>query len=87
MYRGDTDDISELRKRDKADRRVIAFFNDASSRDVPLYLAAVTIGELRRGVALIHHRSDLRQAQALERRLDALLAAYDESILPFDADD
>ena len=87
VYLVDTDVISELRKRDKADRRVTEFFNDASSRDVPLYLAAVTIGELRRGVALIHHRGDLRQAQALERRLDALLAEYDESILPFDADD
>ena len=86
MYLVDTDVISELRKKDKADRRVTAFFKSASARDLPLYLAAVTIGELRRGVELIRHRGDTRQANMLERWLDALLAAYSESILSFDAD-
>lgn len=86
MYLVDTDVISELRKKDKADRRVTAFFKDASARDLPLYLAAVTIGELRRGVELIRHRRDTRQARLLERWLDALLAEYSESILSFDAD-
>lgn len=86
MYLVDTDVISELRKKDKADRRVTAFFKDACARDLPLYLAAVTIGELRRGVELIRHRGDTRQARLLERWLDALLAEYSESILSFDAD-
>ena len=86
MYLVDTDVISELRKKDKADRRVTAFFKDASVRDLPLYLAAVTIGELRRGVELMRHRGDTRQAHMLERWLDALLAEYSESVLPFDAD-
>jgi predicted nucleic acid-binding protein len=86
VYLVDTDVISELRKKDKADRRVSAFFKDASARDLPLYLAAVTIGELRRGVELIRHRGDTRQARLLERWLDALLAEYSESILSFDAD-
>ena len=86
MYLVDTNVISELRKKDKADRRVTAFFKDASARDMPLYLAAVTIGELRRGVELIRHRGDIRQARTLERWLDALLAEYSDSILSFDAD-
>ena len=86
VYLVDTDVISELRKKGKADRRVTAFFKDASARDLPLYLAAVTIGELRRGVELIRHRGDTRQARLLERWLDALLAEYSESILSFDAD-
>lgn len=86
MYLVDTDVISELRKKDKADQRVTAFFKDASARDLPLYLAAVTIGELRRGVELIRHRGDTRQAHTLERWLVALLAEYSESILSFDAD-
>src|SRR5690349_4961379 len=42
VYLIDTDVISELRKKDKADRRVTAFFKDAVVRDFPLYLAAVT---------------------------------------------
>jgi predicted nucleic acid-binding protein len=86
VYLVDTDVISELRKKGKADRRVTAFFKDTSARDLPLYLAAVTIGELRRGVELIRHRGDTRQARLLERWLDALLAEYSESILSFDAD-
>ena len=86
MYLVDTDVISELRKKDKANPRVAAFFKDAAANDVPLYLAAVTIGELRRGVELIRYRGDSRQANMLGRWLDALLAEYSESVLPFDAD-
>ena len=86
MYLVDTDVISELRKKDKADRNVAAFFKTAATRDLPLYLAAVTIGELRRGVELIRHRGDTRQAHLLERWLEGLLAEYGEHILPFDAD-
>ena len=86
MYLVDTDVVSELRKKDKADQRVAAFFKDAAVRDVPLYLAAVTIGELRRGVELIRYRGDARQARLLERWLDGLLEHYGENVLPFDAD-
>jgi predicted nucleic acid-binding protein len=86
VYLIDTDVISELRRKDKANSRVTAFFKDATADDLPLYLAAVTIGELRRGVELIRHRGDARQANMLERWLDALLAEYSENVLPFDAD-
>ncbi len=86
MYLIDTDVISQLRRKDKADRRVTTFFKDAAARGLPLWLAAVTIGELRRGVELIRHRGDARQATRLERWLDGLLAEYGESVLPFDAD-
>ena len=86
MYLVDTDVISELRKKDKADRRVVAFFKDAGARDAPLYLSAITVGELRRGVELIRHRGDLRQANTLERWLDDLVVEYAEHVLPFDTE-
>ena len=86
MYLVDTDVVSELRKKGAANPRVIAFFKDAAARDLPLYLAAVTIGELRRGVELIRYRGDSRQANLLERWLDALLAEHGENVLSFDAD-
>jgi toxin FitB len=86
VYLVDTDFVSELRRKDKADRRVVAFFEDAIARDLPLYLSAVTVGELRRGVELIRHRGDARHAGALERWLDRLLADYGDHVLPFDAD-
>ncbi len=84
MYLVDTDVVSELRKRARADRQVTGFFKRASARNVPLYLSVVTIGELRRGVELIRHRSDLRQARMLDRWLDELVAQYAEHILPVD---
>ena len=86
MYLVDTDVISELRRGDKANHGIAAFFSDAANRDVPLYLSAVTIGELRRGVELIRHRGDARQARSLERWLEELVADCGENILPFDAD-
>jgi hypothetical protein len=46
----------------------------------------VTVGELRRGVELIRHRGDVKQAQALERWLARILTDYRESILAFDED-
>ena len=82
----DTDVVSELRKKDNANPGVAAFFSDAAVRDLPLYMTAVTVGELRRGVELIRHRGDLSQARSLERWLEGLVAEYAENILPFDAD-
>ena len=86
MYLIDTDVISELRKKDQANPGVVAFFKEVSSRDVPLYLTVVTIGELRRGVELIRYRGDTKQAQTLERWLTRLLADYRDSVLSFDED-
>ncbi len=86
MYLIDTDVISELRKQDKADRLVVAFFKHAAIRQQSLYLAAVTIGELRRGVEAIRYRGDTLQADLLEHWLDGLLADYSDHILSFDAD-
>ena len=86
VYLIDTDVISELRKKETTNPGVVAFFKEVSSSDAPLYLAAVTIGELRRGVELVRHRGDARQAQMLERWLDTLLADFGDSVLAFDAD-
>ena len=86
MYLIDTDVISELRKRDKANPGVVAFFNEMASSDAPLYVAALTIGELRRGIELVRHRGDVEQAQMLERWLGKLLDEFDDCVLDFDAD-
>jgi predicted nucleic acid-binding protein len=65
---------------------VANFFSDAAKRDAPLYLSAITIGELRRGVELMHHRGDRDQAQRLETWLERMLDRYGEHVLPFDHD-
>jgi predicted nucleic acid-binding protein len=46
----------------------------------------VTVGELRRGVELIRHRGDTRQASQLERWLVALLTDYQDYILDINQD-
>jgi len=86
VYLIDTNVISELRKKDKADRHVVQFFKNAGAQKLPLYLAAVTVGELTRGVELIRHRGDNRQANLLDRWLNRVLAEYADSVLAFDAD-
>ncbi len=44
--------------------------------DTPLVLAAITIGELRRGVEFIRHRGDHPEAQLLEQWLVDVLQTY-----------
>jgi predicted nucleic acid-binding protein len=86
MYLVDTDVISEIRKRDKANPGVTKFFRQAAKEETALYLSAVTIGELRRGVELILLRGDAAQAQLLDAWLHVILRDYQDNILPLDAD-
>ena len=86
MYLVDTNVISEVRKRERADKGVTAFFHKAAQDDVDLYLSVVTVGELRRGVELIRHRGDQPQATRLERWLDHALREFGRNILAVDDD-
>lgn len=83
MYLIDTNVISELRKRKSANPKVIAFFAE-TKQQTPMFLSAVTVGELRRGVDLIRYRGDFAQAELLEDWLNKLLADFSGFILPFD---
>ena len=55
MYLVDTDVISESRKGTRANPGVRAFFRHASREGVPLYVSAITVGELRRGIEKLRH--------------------------------
>lgn len=83
MYLLDTNVISELRKKRKANKGVLDFFRHAEAEQAKLYLSVVTIGELRRGVDLIRHRGDADQAELLEQWLALVVQEYNEQILPF----
>ena len=85
MYLIDTNVISELRKQRRANAGVRQFFHDAARGEHALYLSAITIGELRRGVELIRDRGDLYQANRLEAWLDQILSGYASNILEFSA--
>ena len=86
MFLIDTNVISEARKGARANLGVRAFFAAASEQEQPLYVASITIGELRRGVDLIRRRGDGAQADALEHWLALLLEAYGDRVLVLDAE-
>lgn len=86
MYLIDTNVISESRKRSKADSGVQAFFKQVAEEDARVFISVVTVGELRRGVELIRHRGDRRQATQLEKWLDQLLGDYEDRVLDITGD-
>src|SRR5271157_6653248 len=51
-----------------------------------VFLASITVGELRRGVELIRRRGDADQAERLEAWLESVVEQFGERILPLDAD-
>lgn len=69
-----------------ADAGDLAFWDAARCDQTPLFLASVTIGELRRGVDLIRHRGDHPQAALLEQWLEEVLQSYGDRVLDLDGD-
>ena len=86
MFLVDTNVISEVRKGRRADGGVIAFWSDVALQQTPLFLSAITIGELRRGFELIRHRGDQQQAEVLERWLAQVMSEFSHRVLPLDAE-
>ena len=86
MYLVDTNVISEVRKKSKTNKGVRAFFKQAIEDEAQIFISVVTVGELRRGVELIRYRSDVRQANLLEKWLEALLTEYRDHILDINQD-
>lgn len=77
----DTNILSDLRKGDRADPGIRAWFSETVEGD--LYTSVLVLGELRRGVELIRRR-DLTSALALEQWLARLAGEFRDRILPID---
>ena len=86
MYLLDTNVISEIRKGQRANPGVQAFFQQVTRNHDKLFLSVVTIGELRRGIELIRYRNDHAQAHQLEQWLEQILTDYQDHIIGLDAD-
>jgi len=82
MFLVDTNVISEARKGLRANPGVQAFWREVNDGEV--FISAITIGELRRGVENLKHRTDLIQARRLETWLLLLCNEYANRILNFD---
>ena len=83
MYLLDTNVVSELRKRDRCDENVAAWYTSISDDD--LFLSVLTLGEIRKGIKLVRDR-DPRQAEVLENWLRSVQQNYEGRILSIDAD-
>lgn len=80
-YLIDTNVISELRKGERADPDVAAWF--AGLADGEVFLSALTLGEIRRGIESIRRR-DPKSAAALESWLGRIADQHRNRILPVD---
>lgn len=80
MYLLDTVVLSELRKRDR-NAGVVAWLRDR--RPEELFLSAVTIGEIERGIVR-QREKDPGFAEALSAWLDRTIDLYADRILPVD---
>lgn len=84
MYLLDTNVLSEMRKKQNTNKGVRKFFQRVIEGGEQVYVSVITIGELRRGIELIRHRGDERQAGQLEKWLDVVLKEYHDFILDID---
>jgi predicted nucleic acid-binding protein len=80
-YLIDTNIISEVRKGERCDSRVSAWY--ASIADDDLFLSTLVLGEIRKGVELARGR-DAGKAVALERWLREVETAFDGRVLGID---
>jgi toxin FitB len=83
MYLIDTNVISELLKKDKANPGVKKFFHQNTDSEAHLFISVITIGEIRRGIEIIRHRGDRVQADSLEAWMQSILNDYTDHILDF----
>jgi len=80
-YLIDTNIISEVRKGERCDPHVSAWY--ASIADEQLFLSTLVLGEIRKGVELVRPR-DADKAAALEQWLQQIEAAFDGRVLGID---
>jgi len=80
-YLVDTNVLSELRKRQRADPLVLGWF--WRRRPEELFVSVLTLGELRRGAERIRRR-DPQAAEALSRWIDLISDRFQDRVLTID---
>lgn len=77
----DTNIISEVRKGERCDPAVAAWWSGVAEDE--LWLSALVLGEIRKGVELARRRG-ARKADALEAWLGEVIAGFGDRVLPVD---
>ena len=83
MFLLDTNVVSESRRGRHCNPGVAAWFASVVVTD--LFISALTIGEIRKGITLVASRGDHTQAANLDTWLHGILTIFAERILPVDA--
>jgi predicted nucleic acid-binding protein len=84
MFLLDTNVISELRRPERTNPKVVAW--SESVRQAELYLSVITIFEIEMGILRLEHRNDHAQAALLRVWMDRLQNSFASRILPVDID-
>ncbi|MEI5681000.1 MULTISPECIES: type II toxin-antitoxin system VapC family toxin [unclassified Mesorhizobium] len=82
MYLLDTNVISELRRRERANRQVLAWADTMSP--VQFFLSAITVLELEYGALLVERRDALQGASLRNWISGTILPQFEGRILPVD---
>lgn len=80
-YLIDANIVSEIRKGERRDANVAAWYE--SIDDADLYLSVLVLGEIRKGIERVRPKDPAR-ARALEKWLSAVRRAFAGRILPVD---
>lgn len=78
----DTNIISEVRKGDRCDEAVAAWWAGVAEDEI--WLSALVLGEIRKGVELARRR-DPQKATVLETWLSDVVSGFGDRVLPVDA--
>jgi toxin FitB len=84
MFLSDTDVLSELRRSDRTNEGVRAFFDRFGGSQRRIHISVATVTELRQGVLSLRHRGDAHQASIIETWVDEVLRDYAQNILIVD---
>lgn len=79
----DTNVISEVRKGQRCNLGVAAWYTGVSETD--LFISALVVGEIRKGIEISRARGDSQQADALELWLETITWRFSNRILPIDS--
>ena len=82
MFLLDTNIISEVRRGRRADPNVLHWY--AEVPESQLFISALTVGEVRRGIELARRRRDVDQAGMLESWLGEVVQRFSDRILMVD---
>ena len=80
----DTNIVSEVRKETDCNSGVASWYSSVQRHE--LYLSALVVGEIRKGIEQLRRRNDSQQVAVLEVWLQSVVREFGERVLAVDAE-